>query len=514
MQYSLDGTNYGTTIPQGTDAKEYTVYYRVEGDDNHNDIPATSLNVSIAAKTVSSPTITLSETSYTYDGSAKEPTVTVKDGETTISSDEYTVSYSNNTNVGTATVTITDKEGGNYIVSGSTTFTISAADGSLTPPTGNTGLVYTGDAQDLITAGSTTTGTLQYSLDGTNYGTTIPQGTDANEYTVYYRVEGDDNHNDVAATSFKVTIAKAPLKITAKNYTRKQGEANPEFGVTYEGFKNNETDAVLTTKPTITCAATESSEAGTYDIVVSGASAANYEISYVAGTLTVEAITPPTPMPEPKGTIFDVNLDESASKEVNITFVVKEMDHSGTPTVAISDDKDASGSVSIPEAVTHNGVEYKVTEISEGAFQNNTSLTEVKIPASINAIGPNAFAGCKNLQEITINIIVPINIAVISARGLTRTESSSSVFEGVDMETCILYVPEGSVDAYKAAPGWKDFKNIVVIGTATGIKGTEMAEGETFDVFNLNGLKVKSQATSLDGLPRGIYIINGKKVMK
>ena len=485
-----------------------------KGTITNNDVTYVNGTLTITSKTVSSPTITLSETSYTYDESAKEPTVTVKDGETTISSDEYTVSYSNNTNVGTATVTITDKEGGNYIVSGSTTFAISAADGSLTAPTGNTGLVYTGDAQDLITAGSTTTGTLQYSLDGTNYGTTIPQGTDANEYTVYYRVEGDDNHNDVAATSFKVTIAKAPLKITAKNYTRKQGEANPEFGVTYEGFKNNETDAVLTTKPTITCAATESSEAGTYDIVVSGASAANYEISYVAGTLTVEAITPPTPMPEPKGTIFDVNLDESASKEVNITFVVKEMDHSGTPTVAISDDKDASGSVSIPEAVTHNGVEYKVTEISEGAFQNNTSLTEVKIPASITSIGAKAFAGCKNLQEITINIIVPINIAVISARGLTRTESSSSVFEGVDMETCILYVPEGSVDAYKAAPGWKDFKNIVVIGTATGIKGTEMAEGETFDVFNLNGLKVKSQATSLDGLPRGIYIINGKKVMK
>lgn len=52
---------------------------------------------------------------------------------------------------------------------------------------------------------------------------------------------------------------------------------------------------------------------------------------------------------------------------------------------------------------------------------------------------------------------VPINIAVISARGLTRIESSNPVFEGVDMDKCILYVPEGSVDAYKAAPGWKDF---------------------------------------------------------
>ena len=282
---------------------------------------------------------------------------------------------------------------------------------------------------------------------------------------------------------------------------------------------HNETDAVLTTKPTVTCAATKDSPVGTYDITVSGAAAANYEISYVAGTLTIEAapapepMPEPTPMPEPKGTIFDVNTDDS-STEVKISFVVKESDSTGTPTVAVSDDKDASGSVSIPESVTHNGVEYKVTEIGEGVFQNNTNLTEVKIPASITSIGANAFAGCKNLQAITINIIVPINLSIISARGLTRTESSNPVFEGVDMDKCILYVPEGSVDAYKAAPVWKDFKNIVVIGTATGIKGIEMTAGETFDVFNLNGLKVKSQTTSLDGLPKGIYVVKGKKVMK
>ena len=308
-----------------------------------------------------------------------------------------------------------------------------------------------------------------------------------------------------------LTITKAPLKITAKSYTKKQGEANPEFDVTYEGFKNNETDAVLTTKPTVTCAATKDSPAGTYDITVSGAVAGNYEISYVAGTLTVEAA--PTPMPEPKGTTFDLDTDDSSTKEVKITFVVKENDSSGTPTVAISDDKDVSGSVSIPEAVTHNGVEYKVTEISEGAFQNNTSLTEVKIPASITSIGANAFAGCKNLQAITINIIVPINIAVISTRGFTRAESGD-VFEGVDKETCILYVPEGSVDKYKSAPGWKEFKNILPIKSSTGIHSVEIADGEPFDIFTLSGQKVKSKVTSLDGLPRGIYIIKGKKVMK
>ena len=106
--------------------------------------------LTIIAKVVDNPTITLSATSYTYDGTAKEPTVIVKDGETTIPASEYSVSYSNNTNVGTATVTITDVEGGNYTVSGSATFAISSVDGSLTPPVGKSNLVYNGTAQDLI----------------------------------------------------------------------------------------------------------------------------------------------------------------------------------------------------------------------------------------------------------------------------------------------------------------------------------------------------------------------------
>ena len=126
MQYSLDGTNYSTAIPQGTDAKEYTVYYKVVADAGYSDVDPSSFKVTISPKPVSSPTITLSQTSYTYDGTAKEPTVTVKDGDATISASEYAVSYKDNTEVGTATVTITDAAGGNYTVSGSTTFSITA----------------------------------------------------------------------------------------------------------------------------------------------------------------------------------------------------------------------------------------------------------------------------------------------------------------------------------------------------------------------------------------------------
>ena len=59
------------------------------------------------------------------------------------------------------------------------------------------------------------------------------------------------------------------------------------FTVSYDGFANGEKETVLTTLPVISCEATESSEPGEYDIVVNGADAANYAISYVAGKLTV-----------------------------------------------------------------------------------------------------------------------------------------------------------------------------------------------------------------------------------
>jgi len=320
--------------------------------------------------------------------------------------------------------------------------------------------------------------------------------------------KGTITNEDVIYVNGTLTITKAPLKISVGNYTKRQGEENPIFSLTYDGFKNNETSAVFTTQPTITCAATTDSPAGTYDITVSGAVAGNYEISYVVGTLTIEA-----PKPEPKGTTFEEDVDDSASNEINAKFTVTESISSDTPTVSISSDEDGvSGQLEIPETVTHNGVEYKVTEISDGAFQNNTSLTGVTIPASIVSIKENAFAGCANLKSITIYVVMPIYLATAAARALTRSDGSS-VFDGVDKEACILYVPEGSVDKYKAAPVWNEFKNIQAIGSATGINGIELIDGEIFDVFNLNGLKVKSQTTSLDGLPRGIYIVKGKKVI-
>ena len=171
----------------------------------------------------------------TYTGSAIEPTVTVKDGETTLTlNTDYTVAYSNNTNAGEATVTVTAVAGSDYSGTASKTFTIVKADITMTTaPAAVSGLVYSGTAQTLITAGVASFGTVLYSTDGETYAEALPQGTAAGTYTVYYKVEGDANHNAFAAQTVNVTIATNKTALNnaiteAEAYYNSISETNPD----------------------------------------------------------------------------------------------------------------------------------------------------------------------------------------------------------------------------------------------------------------------------------------------
>lgn len=112
---------------------------------------------------------------------------------------------------------------------------------------------------------------------------TSPVGT----YPIVINKGSVTNFNDTYVNGTLI-IEKAPLTITAKDYTIKQGDEFPAFEVEYNGFKNNETPEVLTTLPTISTTATSDSAFGEYEISVSGAEAQNYDISYVAGKLVIE----------------------------------------------------------------------------------------------------------------------------------------------------------------------------------------------------------------------------------
>ena len=88
---------------------------------------------------------------------------------------------------------------------------------------------------------------------------------------------------------------KSGLIVTAPDATRAQGSANPTFVPGYSGLVFGDTAASLTTQPTCTTSATAGSPVGTYPIVCAGAASANYDISYVAGTLNVIAGATPVP---------------------------------------------------------------------------------------------------------------------------------------------------------------------------------------------------------------------------
>ena len=114
--------------------------------------------------------------------------------------------------------TFTPAEGYEEYATATGTVTIKGNNAAPTfnAPTAQENLTYTGQEQALITAGSVTSGgTMQYSLtENGTYSPDIPAGTDAGTYTVWYRVIGDENHNDTAPASVPVSIGQKPLTIT------------------------------------------------------------------------------------------------------------------------------------------------------------------------------------------------------------------------------------------------------------------------------------------------------------
>jgi len=127
-QQITNATEADFAVPQGLKAGKSYYYCRLTGK-NAGEDPAVEdtniIKVRVLAKTVSNPVIELTENEFVYDKTAKKPAVTVRDGNTLIPTEEYTVSYSSNINAGKeAVISITDQEGGNYVVNGNQTFTI------------------------------------------------------------------------------------------------------------------------------------------------------------------------------------------------------------------------------------------------------------------------------------------------------------------------------------------------------------------------------------------------------
>ena len=100
---------------------------------------------------------------------------------------------------------------------------------------------------------------------------------------------GNDYNNTTAAIT--VTVDKKELTVTADSKSREYGAANPAFTISYKGFITGEDESnALDTVPVVSCAADETTSAGSVPITVGGGAAKNYSFKYVAGTLTITQI--------------------------------------------------------------------------------------------------------------------------------------------------------------------------------------------------------------------------------
>ena len=126
LRYSTsENGSYTSSIPTGTDAGDYIVYWYVLGDDAHSDSDKQHIEVKIKAKNLDSSDVSTDQiAAQAYSGSDLMPETRVKDGETTVLSvgHDYTLAYENNKFVGTAAVKITGI--GNYTGEIATNFTI------------------------------------------------------------------------------------------------------------------------------------------------------------------------------------------------------------------------------------------------------------------------------------------------------------------------------------------------------------------------------------------------------
>lgn len=238
VKYSLDNKNWSTSIPTGKAAKEYTVYYKVEGNKNFKDVDVQEITNKINPRTIDLNW----NKELTYNGKEQLPTATVNnlaDGDKC----EVTVDGAQHKNAGTYEATATKVSNQNYKLPEdvTTSYTIKPKDitVTITPNGGTYGEKITGATAKLndVENGDHPEVTLTYT--GTGYDGTEVNGTEvpshAGKYTVTASID-DKNYNLTGTNTaeFVVKGADAGLKVKEVN-DKKYGDQGFKLEVSHKG---------------------------------------------------------------------------------------------------------------------------------------------------------------------------------------------------------------------------------------------------------------------------------------
>lgn len=261
------------------------------------------------------------------------------------------------------------------------------------------------------------------------------------------------------------------------------------------------------------------------------------------------------------------NAVDSGTTEIDGIFY-KLYKNMKTATVTYKNNKYNSykGYVEIPDEVTYENTTYIVNAIGEGAFWDCEKLDSIKVGANVESIGSsfyksqltkihfaekskllgigafafqyaeikeiylpngleslgnNTFECCYRLEKVVMpSTVTSMGKKIFNGCGInkkfivyverTNPTIPTSAFTGWEKgpENWVLYVPRGSLEAYKNAQYWRDFGTILEISeeslsTIHDVKNDCLC----YDVYNLAGNLIQSKVSNLDGIRNGVYIV-------
>ncbi len=352
---------------------------------------------------------------------------------------------------------------------------------------------------------------------------------------------GSVDADNLSLQNGTLTITKAPLTIVAEDKWMRQGEALPTLTARYDGFKLDETENVLTVKPQFYTTATSASPMGDYAITPSNAQAQNYNLAYVDGRLTII------------GRRGDVNRD-SYVNATDLADVIQyilgyrnlqaiyDADLNGDEQVTIADvtevincimgSDQAASRQGVPEDVATTPPAGHPSFPKEGSMldlsmssdesgllmvslQNNIPMVafqfDVLLPMNADIGNVSLSDARSNGHMITTSQVAPNryrvlayavpNSTLLGFSGLLATLQLTGVVGEVTINN-IHFADDQGLDY--ALPS-------MTLDMATGVNA--ISNNASFDIYDLNGRIVRRQAATTDGLERGLYIINHKKVI-
>ena len=327
-------------------------------------------------------------------------------------------------------------------------------------------------------------------------------GAESNKYSFNYVVG-------------KLSVTKAPLIISAGNYTKKQGDAMPKFKVSYSGFKNAENETILTKQPVFSTDATESSSPADYVVNVSGAEADNYDITYLPGILTI------TEMSAPIVSIVNNELQISTELDNAVIYYTLDGTEPGENSKVYSEPVSLYASCVIKAVAVVGGVKSKVTEteyhnaqypdivkvgdlITANIINNGEEnlLMAFKVtsvfPFEVTMIHRNNYQEGWNNEQITGDIEVPSSV---TANGISysvkRIENSALAYTSkaasLKLNEGLEYIDDSAFKCF----GQLKMKELVVPNSVKVVGGAFVKE--------CNSLNTIVLGTGVEGLQRNAF---------